>query len=77
MSNLISTPVAELAVGDVIDSRRRPLGPVRPATVTRLQRLRHGLTRVWVNRHSSRWSITSESNFGTYGPTDTVNKVGE
>ncbi|MFJ3392307.1 hypothetical protein [Leifsonia aquatica] len=77
MSNLISTPVSDLAVGDVIDSRRRPLGPVRPATVTRLQRLRQGLTRVWVKPHSSRWSITSESNLGTYAPTDTINKVGE
>ncbi|MFJ8893564.1 hypothetical protein ACIRCZ_03170 [Leifsonia sp. NPDC102414] len=77
MSNLISIPIADLAVGDVIDSRRRPIGPVRPATVTRLQRLRHGLTRVWVKPHASRWSVTSESNFGTYAPADIVKKVGE
>jgi hypothetical protein len=77
MPKLISTPVADLAVGDVIDSPRRLVGPIRLATVTRLQRLKHGLTRIWVKPHSSHWSVTSESNFGTYGPTDTVKKVGD
>jgi hypothetical protein len=48
-----------------------------PGHRPRLQRLRYGRTRVWVKPHSSRWSVTSESNFGTYALTDTVNKVGE
>jgi hypothetical protein len=76
MSTLTSTPVADLAVGDVIDSRKRLTGDVRPAEVTRLQGLRHGRTRVWVRSIHQQRSILSDWAFGSFAPTDTVNRVG-
>ena len=76
MSTLTSTTVADLAVGDVIDVRKRATQDVRPAEVTRLQTLRHGRTRVWVRSVYQQRSFFSDWNFGNFAPTDTVNRIG-
>lgn len=61
-------PVSTLTVGDVI---LRKGGA--PLTITRLEPLPHsGRTRIWVKGNGQRWSQVSESNFGQFRPTDTV-----
>jgi hypothetical protein len=61
-------PVSTLTVGTVVLDKR---GAAH--TVMRLQPLpRSGRVRVWVKGNRQAWSRVSESNFGQYAPTDTV-----
>jgi hypothetical protein len=60
-------PVSSLAVGDVVLDKH---GAAH--TVMRLQPLRNDRTRVWVKGNHQQWSGVSESNFGQFHPTDTV-----